>query len=777
MRKVWSVFLLFLFVFFSCSTNNGRSSFNNDWRYYKVSEKEIDNDLVLSSAFNDSDWEMVSLPHTANIEPMVVNDQWQGDCWYRKTFEVSKKHSDKKVFIEFEAAMHVSEIWLNGEFVTKHRGGYLPVIFDVSKKIKFGQENLIVVKLDNRDNPSTGPKPLDILDFNMYGGLYRNAWITVKNQTYITNPNLVNKTASGGIFVTYSNVSEESANVNIQSHIRNDGDKSNLIIIKQELFNGDVLVGSNSEQYDLGAGADVEMKQTLVVNNPKLWSPNEPNLYRLLTTVEGGRDIIDHENTIIGIRHFEFKGNDFYLNGKKTFLRGVNRHQEYPFIGYALSDNAQIRDAVKIKNAGFDYVRLSHYPQSKAFMHACDSLGILTIDAILGWQYYSDSTEFKEYVWQSAHSLIRRDRNHACVLAWEVSINETLMPLDFIQELVKIAHDEYPGDQCFAAGWMEESYDIYIQARQARLEHYNEVQEKPYVVSEYGDWEYYAMNAGLNQDSWSDVLEEERNSRQLRGFGEKRLLQQATNIQEAHNDNFNTPAFADSYWVMFDYNRGYADDLEASGIMDIFRLPKFSYYFYQSQRDVSEKNAAMVYIANYWKPTSSKHVRIYSNCDEVELYLNDELIGSQLPDTDRISINLKHPPFTFNIDEFEVGKLKAIAKINGAVVATHEVRTPEDPETIRISIDDSGIAPQANCNDVVFAYLTVVDKNGTTVWDYSKELSIEIEGDAELLNPEPLKAEAGIATALIRIGKSKGEVLLRAKAMGLEQGDLKFIIK
>ncbi|MEZ5148811.1 MAG: hypothetical protein R2759_17505 [Bacteroidales bacterium] len=180
----------------------------------------------------------------------------------------------------------------------------------------------------------------------------------------------------------------------------------------------------------------------------------------------------------------------------------------------------------------------------------------------------------------------------------------------FIDSAVAIAHAEYPGDQCYTAGWQKHGYDIYLQARQHRIEHY-EKPEKPYIVSEYGDWEYYALNAGLNQDAWGDLQEEERTSRQLLGNGEKRLLQQALNIQEAHNDNFNTPAFADGYWVMYDYNRGYTDDLEASGIMSINRLPKFSYYFFRSQRDANISSdlyhaGPMVFIASYWKPDSIK---------------------------------------------------------------------------------------------------------------------------------------------------------------------------
>ena len=176
--------------------------------------------------------------------------------------------------------------------------------------------------------------------------------------------------------------------------------------------------------------------------------------------------------------------------------------------------------------------------------------------------------------------------------------------------------------------------------------------------------------AGLNQDAWEDLKEEERTSRQLLNSGEARLLQQARNVQEAHNDNLTTPAFADGYWVMFDYNRGYADDIEASGIMSLFRLPKYSYYFYQSQRDPEEKSplyesGPMVYIASEWNEKSSTDIRVFSNAEEVELWLNGTLIAKQTPSENKFSTQLPHPPFEFSLNKFEPGQLVAKALIGG----------------------------------------------------------------------------------------------------------------
>ena len=428
-------------------------------------------------------------------------------------------------------------------------------------------------------------------------------------------------------------------------------------------------------------------------------------------------------------------------------------------MGYALSDNANYRDAKKIKDAGFDYVRLSHYPQSTAFMNACDELGLITIDAILGWQYFSEDKKFQQHIFKTAKELIRRDRNHASVIAWEVSLNESWMPEPFIDSLINIAKKEYPGNQCFTAGWQSYGYDIYLQARQHRLDHYDENLKKPYNVSEYGDWEYYAMNAGLNQDDWNGLLQKDRSSRQLRSAGENGLLQQATNIQEAHNDNLKTPAFADGYWVMYDYNRGYAEDLEASGIMGIFRLPKPSYYFYQSQRDADDLfGKPMIHIANNWQKNSPLNVRVFSNCDAIELFLNDKSLGIQKPDTNRISENLKHPPFTFNIKKFEEGKLEAKGYINNKLRASHRVITPEKPAKIKVIIDNEYPDLKEENTDLFFVHAYITDKNGTVIPNYTGPVKFNIEGNAELIGENPVQCEAGIASIILKTTTSLKDI-------------------
>jgi beta-galactosidase len=754
-------------LFLSCSKNETtlfkKKKFNNNWSF-QVLEGSKKDSLFFKYIKENSNWQPVQLPHSPKIEPKIVNNQWQGSVVYKKTFQLSNDLKNKKLFFNFEGAMNIAEVWVNDKKLIKHHGGYLPFVIDFTKVAFFDKENTIVVKLNNNDNPITGPKPLENLDFNTYGGIYRNVWLIAKNKLHITDPILENKTASGGVFVTFPKVSNEKATINIKTHIRNETRETKSFLIRNTLLKNDsAIVSIETKNYALDKNLTKEIIANIEVDNPKLWSPRTPNLYHLKTEVIENGEVIDIEMTRIGIKTIKFIGQDFYLNEKKTFLRGVNRHQEYPYVGYALSDNANYRDAKKIKDAGFDYVRLSHYPHTTSFMNACDELGLITIDAILGWQYFSNDKKFQGHILQTAKELIRRDRNHASVIAWEVSLNESWMPEKFIDKLTKIAHEEYPGNQCFTAGWQSYGYDIYLQARQHRLQHYDKNLKKPYIVSEYGDWEYYAMNAGLNQDDWNGLLQKDRSSRQLRSAGEKALLQQAKNIQEAHNDNFNTPAFADGYWVMFDYNRGYSDDLESSGIMDIFRIPKPSFYFYKSQRDYDHPyGKPMVYIANKWKKESPLDVTVFSNCVEVELFLNGKSLGSQKPDKNRISNNLKHPPFTFNLKSFKKGKLVAKAYIKNKIVITDVVISPEKPAKINVVIDDNYKDLKNEDNDVFFVFANVVDENNTVISDFKGNIQFNIEGKGILVGENPVKVEAGVASILLKTNTNLKDIKVTA---------------
>ncbi len=723
---------------------------------------------------DDTGWETVTLPHTAKVEALVTGApgsgtaQWQGRCWYRRTIPAGTVAPGQQAWLRLEGAMNVADVYLDGQKLGTHLGGYTPFVYDLTGKLASGKAALLAVRLDNTDNAITGPKPMADLDFNMYGGLYRGVSLIVKDALHITDPALADKTASGGVLVHVPAASAERASVRVQLHVRNASAGARTFQLRHRLENaaGTVVASVTSKPLTLAAGADNQFTDTLDVARPALWHPRTPHLHTVHSDIIDDARLVDTETTRIGIRRFDITKDGCRINGDATFLRGTNRHQDYPYIGYALSDAAQRRDARKIKEAGFDYIRLSHYLHAPAFMDACDELGIVVMNCLPGWQYFGKDPAFTELQYANIRSLIRRDRNHACVLLWEVSLNETGMPPEFIARTHALAHDELPGDQTFTCGWMR-GYDVFIQARQ----HGGcvGVTDVPCLVSEYGDWEYYAQNAGLNQTAWAGLAPDDANSRQLRWHGEKRLLQQATNFQEAHNDNRKTTAFADGLWVMNDYNRGYAPDIESSGCADLWRIPKFSYHFFRSQRPATERYAnadsgPMVFIASHWTPASALTVRVFSNADEVALSLNGTLIARQKPDADRLSTHLAHPPFTFALPRFEAGTLEAVAFVAGKAVAKHAVRTPGAPTVLTLRLDESGQPFALKGKDSAFVHASLVDVNGTLVSDAWENVSFGAVGNAKLIGANPYSSEAGIASIVLQAERARTKVAVYALA-------------
>lgn len=720
---------------------------------------------------DDGGWERATLPHTARVEALVTGApgsptyQWQGTCWYRRPLRIPADAAGKKVFLAFEAAMNVADVWLDGRHVGRHMGGFTPFVLDLTGMLQAGRDSILAVRLDNRDNPVTGPKPLAQLDFNTYGGLYRYVHLILKDPLHITDPILANRPASGGVFITYPRVSPAAASVRVQTHVRNDHRAPRTFRIRTTVTSADgrTVASESSDPVILRPGADIDVVQSLEVANPKLWSPRAPNLHVVRSEIVVAGRVVDEETTRVGIRRIQIGRDGFRINGEKMFLRGTNRHQEHPYVGYAVPAAAQWRDAKRIKDAGFDYIRLSHYPHAPAFMDACDELGIVVMNSIPGWQYFGADPAFAELQYRNSRELVRRDRNRPSVILWEVSLNETDMPPAFIARTHAIAHQEYPGDQCYTCGWMR-GYDVFIRARQHGG--CGGVDDVTCLVSEYGDWEYYAMTAGLNQDAFQGLTPAESNSRQLRWQGERAMLQQALNFQEAHNDNRGTAAFADGLWVMYDYNRGYAPDIESSGCMDIMRLPKYAYSFFQSQRPADELGP-MVSIASEWTADSPTDVRVFSNCQEVALYLNGALVERRRPDADRVSTHLAHPPFTFRLGRFTAGTLEAAGFIDGREVSRHTIRTPGPVKRLGLDVDFAGRQIDRPGIDLVFCRALLLDEAGMLVSTAWENVAFGATGDVSLVGANPFSSDAGVASILARTeGGAGGAVYALAIVRG-----------
>jgi Glycosyl hydrolases family 2, TIM barrel domain/Glycosyl hydrolases family 2/Glycosyl hydrolases family 2, sugar binding domain/Glycoside hydrolase family 2 C-terminal domain 5/Secretion system C-terminal sorting domain/Domain of unknown function (DUF4982)/PA14 domain len=736
-------------------------NFNTDWLFFKGD----DNQASLNN-FTDSKWINVNLPHTPMLEPFVSHCSFLGICWYRKHFYIDNKYKDKKIYIEFEAGMHKADVYINGVWKMTHKGGYLPFTVDITNEALFdGGQNIIAVKLNNADSvlgnrlPPGGSNAQK--DFCFFGGLYRNSKIYFTDKLHVTDPILEAKVDSGGIFVTYSNVSAGSATINIKTHVRNEGlTAQNCTVVTTLVDSGNNIVTSaTSGIQSIAAGGNYQFSQSLGVSNPRLWDVDDPYLYTVYTSIKADSVYVDDTKTRIGIRNINFtKTGGFELNGKKIKFMGADRHQDYPYIGNAGTNSLEYRDALKMKEPGIQFVRTSHYPQSPAFLDACDELGILVMSSLSGWQWWADNDEFKNNAYQIMKDMIRRDRNRPSIITWELSLNETNQSAAFSTKATSILREEYPGDQAYSCGWDNwSSYDIAIESSQGGARSYTGT--NPFIMCEYGDWDF-----GGNSST----------SRCSRAT-EAPQLQQVANHQQSLNLNRALSFLSgDALWVFEDYNRGYASDICQAGILDLMRLPKYSYYFYQSQRDPNHiignvNSGPMVFIADTWQSGSSS-VKVFSNCDSVELYINDNFIKKQAHDVGANTANLLHPPFTFTGLTWEAGKIEAKAKIGGIVVATNVVYTPVTPDHISVVIDSIHRNLIADGSDLVTAYAYVKSANDAVVNNATNLISFTISGPGKLIGVKKINALAGIVGIFIQSEKTPGIITISASSSGLTAG-------
>lgn len=564
----------------------GRSAYsmNPAWRFLRGKMPGAQ-----SVDFDDKDWKLVSLPHGLELLPYEVSGciNYQGEAWYRKHFTPQEEWKGKQLFLHFEAIMGKSKVWVNGQLVKEHFGGFLPVIADITSYLRYGQDNVIAVWTDNSDDPSYPPgKAQDMLDFAYLGGIYRDCWLVAHNRVYITDPNYEEEVAGGGLFVSFGNISDVEAQVRLDAHLRNASSAMFTGKLIYRLCDKDgKLVAMTEKNVKLRSGKAQQLSAEMKVQQPHLWEPDSPYLYDLFVYVKDRNgDTVDGYRRRIGIRSIEFKGKDgFWLNGKPyPFpLIGANRHQDFAVIGNALPNSLHWRDAKKLRDAGLRVIRNAHYPQDPAFMDACDELGLFVIVNTPGWQFWNEEPVFARRVYSDIRNMVRRDRNHPSVWIWEPILNETWYPEDFACNVVNILKEEYPYPYCYAG------CDVTAKGHEYFPVHFthplngaggafNTDTMNPKIS-------YFTREWGDNVDDWNS---HNSPSRVYRGWGEVPMLIQAQGYAKpsyqytCYDALYRTSRqhVGGCLWHSFDHQRGYHPDPFYGGIMDAFRQPKYSYY-------------------------------------------------------------------------------------------------------------------------------------------------------------------------------------------------------
>lgn len=766
--------------FFQIS-NGGREvfNFNAGWRFNKGPALNAE-----QTGFDDSGWPVVNTPHGLEYLPDEASGgiNYQGEAWYRKHLKIPENLRGQKLFLNFEALMGKSKIWVNGKLLKQHFGGYLPVVIDISGEAKFnGEENIVAVWVDNSDDPSYPPgKPQSELDFTYFGGIYRDVWLYSTNPIHITDPNYSDKVAGGGVFVHYENLSEQLVDVVVSTEVFNETGKTGKVTVSSYVTDAaGVKIGAVKTAVIIKAYSASTVKQVIKIKNPHLWHPDDPYLNALISEIQSGNKTIDGICTKIGIRKIEFKGQEgFFLNNKPFYdkLMGANRHQDFAYIGNAMTNSLHWRDVKKLRNAGMRIIRSAHYPQDPAFMDACDELGMFIIVATPGWQFWNKEPVFEERVYSDIRNMVRRDRNHPSVIMWEPILNETGYPDYFTQKVHTITHEEYPFQGCFTAcDKRSKGSGIFdIQYNFA-----SDTTRKNYFVREWGD----------NVDDWSS---HNSDSRARRSWGENVQIIQAIHYLRPEGqfamgiDRFYAlpkQVIGGALWHSFDHNRGYHPDPFYGGIMDIFRQPKYSYYGFQSMRDPgltvpNIENGPMVYIANEMTPFSSGDVWVFTNCEEVKLSVSGkEFKTIKVKD---LKANMPHPPVKFEkvftwadiqrmgrSQNKDAGKIIAEGLIRGKVVATATVAPAKRESKLVLEVDFDGTPLVADGSDIVTVIAKLIDPNGNVKRLGEEEIVFEVSGEGHMIAENeswanPRKIEWGTAPCLVQSTTKAGKITVKA---------------
>ena len=784
MRRLISFLPLFLLTIFPLRAqtsiaglfpleNSGRLvwNFNAGWRFHLGDVAQ-----AAQKDFDDKAWEVVSTPHTVQLMPAEASGcrNYQGIAWYRKHFILPDECAGRDAILHFEAIMGKQTIYVNGQKVKEHEGGYLPINVNLTDLgCSAGEECVVAICADNSDDKTYPPgKKQMTLDFAYHGGIYRDVWLIAKSKVAITDAVEEQQVAGGGIFVHYANISERSAEVYVNTEVRNSDDHSRTVTIEQTLSPSGATV---SKRVSLKAGEAKTIVQRFMVKKPRLWSPENPYLYQIATRIREDRQSLDGGITRIGIRSFEFRGKDgFWLNGKRYHqLVGANRHQDFAYVGNALPNSQQWRDAKRLREAGFTIIRTAHYPQDPSFMDACDELGLFIIVATPGWQYWNKDKGWDEKVHQNTRSIIRRDRNHPCVLMWEPILNETRYPEAFALQALQITRDEYPYPYRPVAAADVHSAGV--------ADHYDVVYgwpgddfkaDKPQqciFTREFGELvdDWYAHN-NLNRAS--------------RSWGERPMLVQAMSLFRSTDELYKTTGqfIGGCQWHPFDHQRGYHPDPYWGGIYDAFRQKKTAFDMFAAVLQQPTEQP-IVSIAHEMTQFSERDVTVFSNCDSVRLTMFDGEHCWTLP----VPHEAGHAPsqpvvFHDAWDFFEARdwsytkrnwqnvKMVAEGIIGGKVVCCEEKMPSRRSTKLRLYVDEMGKKLVADGSDFVVVVCEVTDDLGHVRRLAKENIRFTIEGEGEIIgdaaiNANPRAVEWGSAPVLIRSTRQAGKIKIKAE--------------
>ncbi|GAB6090788.1 glycoside hydrolase family 2 protein [Spirochaeta dissipatitropha] len=577
--------------------------------------------------FRPADWTPVCLPHT-NLElPANGFDencyQFVSSYWY----ELDLPDGSPRQFIDFEAVMCAADVWVNGILAGSHRGGYTPFSIEISRYSEPGSTARILVRVDSTERPDIPPFG-HVVDYLTYGGMYREVQHRCCPHIFIDDA-----------FVRTENVLSESRSLNVE--VKLDPVPSFDLMLQCRLTDSAGRLCAQ-ESYTVKSGEEVSRIRIEGLHDIDLWSNENPNLYFVSLELMQGNDMLDSATRRIGFRHVEFRADGFYLNGSRLPLIGLNRHQSFPYTGYAMPWRAQQRDAWILKNElHLNLVRCSHYPQSRHFLDACDELGLLVFEELPGWQHIGDAS-WQDVACQELEEMIMRDRNRPSIIIWGVRINESADNHDFYERTNRIARELDPDRQTGGVRVIERSEfleDVYT-FNDFTHDGGTRILKKPRAVTAAGKSVPYMVTEHNGHMFPSKSFDNEERLRE-HALRHARVLDKALGMKDCSGV---------IGWCAFDYNThkdfGSGDRICYHGVSDMFRQPKYAAAVYASQVSPEKKivlEAASLFTKGERSAARPLPIEIYTNCDSIVLYRGDSRIGEFFPDRKTFA-SLPHPP-------------------------------------------------------------------------------------------------------------------------------------
>jgi beta-galactosidase len=794
------LYALALLVVLHLGAAERRVSFNESWRFQKA-----DGTGAEQPEFDDSAWRVLNLPHDWAIEgpfdskynPETGGLPTFGVAWYRKHFTISADERGKFYSVEFDGAMSNSTVWLNGHKLGGRPYGYSSFELDLTPYLNFGGQNVIAVRLAPEDESSR---------WYPGAGIYRNIWLVATGPVHV---------AHWGTYITTPEVSSASATVDIQNEIRNRNTQSASVTVETAIFNAENQeVSRQSVDATIPAGQTSPVKLTLNVASPQRWDTERPYLYRAVTTVSQSGETVDQYTTAFGIRSIEFtRDRGFRLNGRHLKIQGVCNHHDLGALGAAVNRRAIERQLEIMKSMGVNAIRTSHNPPAPELLEACDRMGFLVMDEAFDmWRIPKKPNGYSKYFadWSETdlRDMIRRDRNHPSIIMWsignEIPEQRKSDGWQIAKRLSGFAHEEDPTRPTTSAmnEWADAIKNHFADQVDVKGFNYQPMQyahiqdshpiwvifgsETASCVSSRGVYHlpivHYEKDPSLQVSSYDTVAPSWAMCPDVEFDAQERL----PNV------------LGEFVWTGFDYlgeptpygnRKDWPSRSSYFGIVDLAGFPKDRYYLYKSEWT----SEPMVHVLPHWtwpgREGQTMPVMVYTNADEVELFLNGESLGKKKRGVDKVVIPVGRnvtptQQFTskFRLEwqvTYQPGTLSAVAYKNNAQVATDEERTAGPPAVVRLKPDRAAI--HADGEDLSFITVRIEDKDGNLCPNADSLVHFRVEGagtieavdNGNAASVEPFQADHrkafhGLALLIVRSEAGRpGAIEVRATSDGL----------